>query len=259
MRAAPHMTSTTANARLNTARGTVQLHHVTDSNPPRRGWLAVAACTSDNARTPLGATVRDTIGRWCSALPARDYLVVVRSSTEGRCVQARISRGELLAAIGWLRHRNALGAHVVARPWSTRHVLVDGLTPRCVERLAAEHEPAVVVEAGLGLLQAWVTVAEEEIDPAIAAAVARTLAMRFGGLIRAASARALGRLPGFTHPAAQRHPDGRPRLLRILSSTPPQVDRRAAELLALARADLARADSAHRAAGSARRLRRGGC
>ncbi|MGK7866914.1 DNA-primase RepB domain-containing protein [Falsiroseomonas sp. E2-1-a20] len=199
---------------------------------------------------PLGGRARDVVARWCSALPARDFLVAVRSNSDGRCVQARISRGDLLAALGWLRHRNALGAHVVARPWGTRHVLVDGLTPGRLERLAAQHQSAIVVEAEPGLLQAWVTVAEDDVEAPVAAAVARTLARAFGGLIPTASARALGGLPAFTHPAMQRHPDGRPRFLRIISCIPPRVDGRAADLLVQANAELARI-AARRGAGVA--------
>jgi hypothetical protein len=203
---------------------------------------------------PLGTLARNAVERWCSALPARHYLVAVRDERGGRPAHAHLTAPMLLGSLGWLRHRNALGAGVVARPWATGHILVDGLTPVSLERLAAEHEPAVVVEAGLGLMQAWVTVADDGLEPALAGVVARHLATRYGGLTPTASARALGRLPGFTHPAAQRHPDGRPRFLRVVS-TSPGVHRAAADLVDEARAELARTGGAHRAPPGARRCR----
>jgi hypothetical protein len=237
MRAATITTSTT-DARIDD-RNTGQASTTMIRMSPRRSGLAMAASTGDGARMPLSALARDAVSGWCNALPARDYVVTVRDSTDGRAARARFGREDLLGALAWLRHRNALGAHVEARPWSTRHVIVDGLTPACAERLAAEHDPVLLVEAGLGLVQAWVTVAENEVEPEVAAAVARHLATRFGGLIPAASARAVGRLPAFTHPAEQRCADGQPRFLRITASRSPGVDRRAADLLARARAGLA--------------------
>jgi hypothetical protein len=237
MRAA-HYASTTDI--INTVRNTVS-NTATRRRAPAGGEPPV----------PLGTRARDAVERWCSALPARHYLVAVRDERGGRHAHAHLSAPMLLGALGWLRHRNALGAGVVARPWATGHILVDGLTPACLERLAAQHEPAVVVEAGLGLMQAWVTVADDELEPPVAGAVARNLALRYGGLIPAASGRATGRLPGFTHPAAQRHPDGRPRFLRIVS-TSPGVHRNAADLVGEARAEFARAGSARPSPGSSR-------
>jgi hypothetical protein len=207
---------------------------------------------------PLDALAREAISRWCSALPARHYLVTVRDEVTGQHAHARLTTSELLDSLGWLRHRNALGAHVEARPWSPGHILVDGLTPAGLVRLAAHHEPAVVVEAELGLVQAWVTVGDYGVEPALAASIARHLATRYGGLIRAASARALGRLPVFTHPAAQRHPDGRPRFLRILS-TSAGVDRNAVDLIAAALCDLSHNRGAHRTPTGPRRCRCNAC
>jgi hypothetical protein len=108
--------------------------------------------------------------------------------------------GDIVNAIGWLRHENSAGGHIYIRPAGPHALtLIDDLTREGIERMSAEGcEPALVVETSPGNFQAWLRHAEV-IDERVSTAVAKELAARFGGDPSSADWRHFGRLAGFTN------------------------------------------------------------
>jgi hypothetical protein len=77
--------------------------------------------------------------------------------------------------------------------------LIDDLKAEAVVRMREERfPPAVVVQTSPANYQAWVKHAER-LDKELGTAVARDLAKRFGGDVKAADWRHFGRLAGFTN------------------------------------------------------------
>jgi hypothetical protein len=62
----------------------------------------------------------------------------------------------------------------------------------------------VVLQTSPGHLQAWLRVSATPLEPAVATAVGRELARRYGADPASADWRHLGRLAGFTNPKIQR-------------------------------------------------------
>ena len=108
---------------------------------------------------------------------------------------------EILGRVGWLRHRNAQGADVYVRPaGSVGLVLVDDLTRDALRQMGADGAaPAVIVETSPCNYQAWVRVADAPTLPALATAVGRLLAERYGGDLNSSDWRHYGRLAGVTN------------------------------------------------------------
>ncbi|MBV1798723.1 DNA-primase RepB domain-containing protein [Siccirubricoccus sp. G192] len=143
---------------------------------------------------------RLAVDRWLAALPAASFdLRLVPADEPGPTLCRRFDAAGFLAALGWIRARNAAGCHVYCRPLANRHVLVDDLCPDAVAELTATHTAAAIVETSKANYQAWITLSAEEIPAPLAAAAARLLARRFGGDLGAASAQQLGRLAGTTN------------------------------------------------------------
>ncbi|MBP0447733.1 hypothetical protein J8J14_23560, partial [Roseomonas sp. SSH11] len=152
---------------------------------------------------------REAVLRWAAALPAARYLITaVPAAPEAGTVTHKrfLAYEELEPALPWLAQLNAKHFHVVGRPWDTRHILVDDVPLASFDALVRWCTPAAVVESSPGSLQAWVTVAEEPVEPVLADALAKRLATRFGGDRFAARASQAGRVPGFTNRKA-RHLD----------------------------------------------------
>lgn len=142
---------------------------------------------------------RLAVQRWMAALPSPAYDLRLLPPGPERPVCRMLSAGQVLGCLGWIRARNAAGAHVYCRPASTAHLLVDDLDPDGVAALAERHRIAAVVETSPWNHQCWVTVGAEPIPAALAAAAARLLCRRFAGDPGAAGARQLGRLVGTTN------------------------------------------------------------
>ena len=107
---------------------------------------------------------------------------------------------KLITSTQFLRSQNMIGYNIFGRPLSNRHILVDDLHVDALDDLVeAGLAPAVVIETSKANYQAWLTVSDQDLNEAVAAATARILAERFGGDIRSAKAGQLGRLPGFTN------------------------------------------------------------
>lgn len=104
----------------------------------------------------------------------------------------------LLQSIPWLRYQDRNGSHIYVRPKGESNLtLIDDLKVEAVKRMREEgFQPAAVVQTSSGNYQAWVKHASF-LDKELGTAVARELAGRFGGDVKAADWRHFGRLAGF--------------------------------------------------------------
>src|SRR5712691_4429572 len=128
---------------------------------------------------------------------------------------------EISAAIKWLRHENAKGAHIYVRPAGAHSLsLLDDLSAEAIERMKAEgFEPAVVVETSPNNFQAWMNHGQV-LDAATSTRAAKHLAERFSGDPSSADWRHFGRLAGFTNPKPERQlPSGLRPFARLRSAT----------------------------------------
>ena len=107
-------------------------------------------------------------------------------------------RQRLIESIPWLRYQNWHESHIFVRPKGESNLtLVDDLRAQAIVRMRQEGlQPATVVQTSPGNYQAWVKHAGY-LDKELSTAVARALAERFGGDVKAAAWRHFGRLAGF--------------------------------------------------------------
>ena len=104
----------------------------------------------------------------------------------------------LIHSIPWLRHQNWHESHIYVRPKGESNLtLIDDLKGEALARMREEgFESAVVVRTSPGNYQAWIK-HTAALDKELGTAVARELATRFGGDVKAADWRHFGRLAGF--------------------------------------------------------------
>ena len=140
-----------------------------------------------------------TIRKLITALPAPGYdLGILGSGGMYRLEAVQTSR--LLRMLGYLKYRNANGAHIYLRPTGeSAYTLLDDLDRTTLERLEAEgYAPAAVVETSPGSFQAWLR-HEQPLSKELGTIAAKTLAEQFGADRSAADWRRFGRAPGFTN------------------------------------------------------------
>ena len=140
---------------------------------------------------------------------------------------------EIEEAIKWLRHENAMGAHIYVRPAGPHALsLIDDLSAEAIERMKAEgFEPAVVVETSPNNFQAWLNHGQV-LEAATSTRAAKALVERFGGDPSSADWRHFGRLAGFTNPKRERQLTSGLRPFARLRSATGRVYSNAAEFLA---------------------------
>ena len=142
------------------------------------------------------------MGRQLSAMGAEIFEGGALQVGDGNMPQFMLLRTwdqkKLIASIPWLRFQNWHGSHIYVRPYGQSQLtLIDDLKAEAVVRMRAEgFQPAVVVQTSPGNYQAWIKHAEK-LDRELGTAVARELADRFGGDVKAADWRHFGRLAGF--------------------------------------------------------------
>ena len=107
----------------------------------------------------------------------------------------RLSESNSLAAVSQPKRE-----HIFVRPKAESNLtLIDDLKAEAVVRMREEgFQPAAVVQTSPGNYQAWVKHVGR-LDKELGTAVARDLAGRFGGDVKAADWRHFGRLAGFTN------------------------------------------------------------
>jgi hypothetical protein len=153
-----------------------------------------------------------------AGMGAQCYEIGVRDGASGRMLLRTWDAGQVEAALPWLKARNRAGNDIYVRPaGSVGLVLVDDLPAEVVQQLRRDGlAPAVVTETSPGNHQAWVRLSRQPLEPALATAVARELAERYGGDRNSADWRHLGRLAGYTNQKqVHTRPDGRQPYVRL--------------------------------------------
>ena len=104
----------------------------------------------------------------------------------------------VIESIPWLRYQNWHQSHIFVRPCGESNLtLVDDLKADAVAQMWREGlQPAVVVQTSPANHQVWIK-HPSKFDKELGTAVARALAGRFGGDVKAADWRHFGRLAGF--------------------------------------------------------------
>ena len=146
-----------------------------------------------------GADPSRELARQLHALPAAQYAFAVF----GRRNVRRVWRARhAMRSIAWLAERNALGGRVCLRPATTACVVVEEADADALEALAGDGlAPAVVVENGAGVLQAWFRLGCAP-EPKLATHVAKVLAARLGTEPATAAFDRFGLAAGFALPGA---------------------------------------------------------
>ena len=105
---------------------------------------------------------------------------------------------KVIESIPWLRYQNWHESHIYVRPKGESSLtLIDDLKLSAVAQMRQEgFRPAAVVQTSPGNYQAWIK-HPTRLDRELGTAVARELAKRFGGDVKAADWRHFGRLAGF--------------------------------------------------------------
>ena len=110
------------------------------------------------------------------------------------------------ATVRFLRARNREGCDVYVQPFAgdrnAGYVLVDldCAGPAVIAIMRAHgHDPWVVVQTSPGRLPAWIRFSHAPLEPAVAAAASKLLAIAYGGDRASTGWSHLGRLAGFTN------------------------------------------------------------
>lgn len=155
------------------------------------------------------------VRRQITAMPCDLYLVrLIHHATRRAFPGERLWTANQLfqpATLRFLRARNREGCDVYIQPYAENrnpgYVLVDldRSRPPIIQTMRAEGlAPCVVLQTSPGNLQAWLQVSTTLLEPAVASAVGRQLAQRYGGDRASTDWRHLGRLAGFTNQKPQR-------------------------------------------------------
>ena len=169
----------------------------------REGWLEYQRVYNRLYRG-AGDKTYEAVERQLCAMGGEIFEVGALQRGDGEQPQFMLLRTwdkeRLSDSIPWLRYHNRNGSHIFVRPKGESNLtLIDDLKAEAVVRMRDEgFQPAAVVQTSPGNYQAWVKHAEK-LDKELGTAVARDLARRFGGDVKAADWRHFGRLAGFTN------------------------------------------------------------
>lgn len=162
----------------------------------------------------LNLTLR-AVRRQIAAMPHDLYLVrLIHNQTRRAFPGERLWTAVQLihpATLRFLRVRNREGCDVYIQPYAENrnpgYILVDldHTGPQVVETMRADGlAPCVVLQTSPGNLQAWMHLSTTPLEPAVASAIGKQLAQRYGGDLASTDWRHLGRLAGFTNQKPQR-------------------------------------------------------
>ena len=144
----------------------------------------------------------DAVDRQLSAMGAELFEVGALQCGEGDKPHFMLLRvwdkPRVIESIPWLRYQNWHGSHIYVRPKGESNLtLIDDLKAAAVAQMQKEgFQPAIVVQTSPGNHQVWIKHASR-LAKELGTAVARGLAERFGGDVKAADWRHFGRLAGF--------------------------------------------------------------
>jgi hypothetical protein len=150
------------------------------------------------------------IRRQLAAMPSELYLVrLIHHQTRRAFPGERLWTAEQLegaATVRFLRVRNQEGCDVYVQPYAGQHnsgyilVDLDRARPTTIAAMRAHgHDPCVVLQTSPGHLQTWIRLSISPLEPAVATAAGKLLAMAYGGDPASTDWRHLGRLAGFTN------------------------------------------------------------
>ena len=170
------------------------------------------------------------IRRQLTAMPNELYLVrLIHHQTRRAFPGERLWTADQLgsaATVRFLRIRNREGCDVYVQPYAERqnagYILVDldRAQPAVIDTMRAQgHDPCVVLQTSPGHLQAWIRLSASPLEPALATAAGRLLALAYGGDCASTDWRHLGRLAGFTNQKpARRTPGGYAPWVKVINS-----------------------------------------
>lgn len=186
------------------------------------------------------------IRRQLRAMPCELYLIrLIHHATSRAFPGERVWTAQQVsqpATVRFLRIRNREGCDVYLQPFAgdcnAGYILVDldHAEPSVLDAMRSNgHQPCVVLESSPGHRQAWIRVSAEALEPAVATAIGRHLARRYGGDPASIDWRHLGRLAGFTNQKPERRlPNGYAAWVQLQHAQSGWASQRAA-LLAQAR------------------------
>lgn len=160
------------------------------------------------------------IRRQLAAMPNEVYLIrLIHHQTRRPFPGERLWSAEQLrnaVTVRFLRARNCEGCDVYVQPYAEHQnagyilVDVDRAHPRVVDLMRANgHDPCVVLETSPRHWQTWIRLSTAPLEPALATAAGKHLALLYGGDPASTDWRHLGRLAGFTNQKlARRTPGG---------------------------------------------------
>jgi hypothetical protein len=159
------------------------------------------------------------IRRQLAAMPNDLYLVrLIHHQTRRAFPGERLWTADQLgspATVRFLRVRNREGCDVYVQPYAANrnagYILVDldCAPPAVIASLRAHgHDPSVVLQTSPGHLQAWIRLSASPLEPAVATAAGKLLALAYGGDCASTDWRHLGRLAGFTNQKPTRRTPG---------------------------------------------------
>lgn len=141
------------------------------------------------------------VKRQLKAMSCERFELGVYDRTRDVMRNFELTMPEVLKRVSWLKRENINGADVYIRPrGSLGLVFFDDVSRATVERMKSDGlSPAVILESSPLNFQGWIRVSDAPIDEALATAVCKRLAVRYGGDKDSADWRHYGRLAGFTN------------------------------------------------------------
>lgn len=135
-------------------------------------------------------------------LPADKWHLVLKpisDECEGAVETREYTKAAFRESVSFLRGKNGHeNCHIIGRPASNRHVLIDDLSRESLQHLEDDDlTPNLIVETSPENYQAWLTISGENVTDALATATARLLAIRYDGDEGSAHANHAGRIAGF--------------------------------------------------------------
>jgi hypothetical protein len=188
------------------------------------------------------------IRRQLRAMPCELYLVRLIHHATGRAFPGErvwtAQQASQPATVRFLRIRNREGCDVYLQPFAgdcnAGYILVDldHAEPSVLDAMRRNgHAPCVVLESSPRHWQVWIRVSAVALEPAVATAIGRHLARRYGGDLGSTDWRHLGRLAGFTNQKRERRlPNGYAPWVQLQHAEPGWASQRAALLARVRRA-----------------------
>jgi len=148
--------------------------------------------------------VQSAVEQTLAALPDEAYEIGMLRRDTGEIRKREWNAEQIVKAIPYLRHENALGREILFRPTDTRYVMLDDVKAEAVERMKVDGlAPALVVETSKENLQAWLKLPRSVTDTE-RSVIGKRLAQHYDADTAATDWRRFGKLSGFTNRKPER-------------------------------------------------------